>query len=151
MALTQNSFHDIKVVSLKGGLGLDYHDRYRKQPDPTDPSVKLAWLFKRNGALVGDTPRQQDGVYKQHEIAGTGEKWMIHCSFAGMLDFLFRTLGEDNISISDDGKRLRIVVKLGMKGSWIGRGGCVAGFIKEMMEVDKVYIVEDPNWKKVRR
>ena len=145
--LTYYIFRGIKTLSLKGGIVLSNHPRYRAQDDPADPSIPLAWVYQRNGKVVGSPPLHQYGQYRQLEIAGTNERWLIHCSYAGVLSFLSQTLGENNLNIPASGTG-RVLVKQGMKGSWVGNNGCVASFLKTMLGLDFIEIAEDPNWKR---
>ena len=114
--------------------------RYRCQPDP-DATVPLAWLFKQEGRVIGQSPRKEFGDYKQIEIAGTGKRWMVHCSFAGALEFACQALGEGNVELKE-GVEVKLTVPRGKRGSWIGAHGQITGFLKEMFGVQWIEITE---------
>ncbi|MDH4359081.1 MAG: hypothetical protein OEV37_04090 [Candidatus Berkelbacteria bacterium] len=121
--------------------------RYVKQDDPADPNVPLTWLFKRDDIVVGRTPPQQHGQYKQIEIAGTGERWFVHCSFAGAITFLLEVLGDKNVDIVE-GKEGTIRVPDDLVGSWVGVHGCIAGFLKNMLGIGYLNVVGVANWQR---
>lgn len=123
-----------------------WQDRYVCQADPP-LGVPLAWIFSRQGsAPTGKMPPQQCGVYKK--IVVGQEKWFVHCSFAGALDFVFKALGEGNVNIDEETRKGKLVVPEGMVGSWIGRQGCVAGFLKAMFGLDYIEVIGQADWKK---
>lgn len=118
--------------------------KYLRQEDPTDPSVPLAWVFKKDERRLGDLPHYQCGHYKQVVI---GRKtWFVHCSFAGALDLVFQALGEGNVRIDEQSGTGELNVPESMIGSWIGAQGSVMIFLKEMFGLGYLRIVGDPNW-----
>lgn len=124
--------------------------RYPRQPDPR-PGVPLAWRFESGGQRVGDTPRQQLGLYRKIIIGQ--EVWFVHCSFAGALELLFEALGEGNVDVQKDEENegygiTSIKVPDNLVGSWIGQSGCVAGFIKNMLGIERVNVIGEADWRR---
>ena len=126
---------------------MDRHtEQYRQQPDPADPSIPLAWKFTDMGSRVGRTPPNQFGKYRKL-IIGLDE-WFVHCSFAGALHFVFEMLGEGNVEINEATGTGRLTVHEDMKGSWIGRNGCVVGFLKNMLDLRDLRIIGVASWQR---
>jgi len=102
-------------------------------------------VFRDRGSKVGRTPPKQFGEYKQVVIVD--ETWLVHCSFAGALAFVFELLGEGNVEV-EEGQTAQLTVPELLTGSWIGTGGCVVGFLKAMFGVERVTIIGDPDWER---
>lgn len=117
-----------------------HQTRYKRQEDPADSSVPLAWVFKKGDEIVGQTPPQQ---YKQ--IVIHPDTWFVHCSFAGAICFLLDALGDRNVDIVE-GKTCSIRVPAYMVGSWIGHNGQVVGFLKHMLGVPYIHVVGVDDW-----
>jgi len=133
---------------MKGGIQVRSKKhkkrRYPRQDDPTDSTVPLAWIFHDGSKRVGKTPPKQYGIYRKVVI---GEViWFVHCSFAGALKFVFEALGEGNVEIDEDSGTGELVVPEDMIGSWIGKNGCVAGFLKAMFGLGYIQITGHSNW-----
>lgn len=124
---------------------------YHRQPDPEDPRTPLAWVFERNGRRVGNEPPSECGHYREVEIRKTHERWYVHCSFAGALEFLWQTLGEENIEINEETSFGALKVPQNMASFWIGRRGSMVGFLKGMFGLRKLEIVPTKNWHRHRR
>ena len=118
--------------------------RYQQQPDPSE-DVPLAWIFKHGNSVVGRTPPQQHGTYKK--LVMGQDTWFVHCSYAGALEFILLTLGEGNITIDEESTEGEIIVPEEMVGSWVGVGGCIAGFLKQMFGLDYIRIKGVNDWR----
>jgi len=65
-------------------------------------------LTDKGEKIIDRTPPKQFGEYRKLVIAD--ETWFVHCSFAGALDFVFRALGEGNITIDEESGEGELVV-----------------------------------------
>ena len=119
--------------------------RYTRQPDPAH-DVPLAWIFKMGKEKVGRTPPKQHGTYRQVVIGQA--TWFVHCSFAGALEFVFKALGEDSVTIDEESGQGELTVPEEMVGSWIGKLGCVAGFLRAMFGLKQFRVIGKADWKK---
>ena len=119
--------------------------RCKRQNDPADPSVPLAWVFKRRDRIVGRTPPQEYGEYR--ELVVGPETWFVHCSFAGAITLLLDALGDENVNVAE-GEESSIRVSKNLVGSWIGHGGQVAGFLKCMLGIPYLHVVGVADWQR---
>jgi len=67
------------------------------------------------------------------------EEWLVYRSEEGARELLRQTVGENALTIR--GTRGTLAVPFSDKGAWIGREGCVVGFLKAMLHLRELKIV----------
>jgi len=127
---------------------------HHRQPDPEDPQTPLAWVFEREGRRVGKKPPLGCGSYHMVRLGRAHEQWYVHCSFAGALEFICRSFGEDNVEIDKQTGVWTLKVPENVANLFIGHRGSrepVVQFLKAMLELRELDIVPIKNVHRHRR
>lgn len=131
----------------------------RQLSDPEKPGIPLAWLYKKaetqvnrgHSRVVGSCPPSDVAdQYRRLVVLQTKEEWIIHCSSAGVQEFVRQKLGDDNVFIDRQTKLGELVVPDDQMSFWIGKQGTNVGFFRRMLDLKKLTFSPDQNWEKVR-